>query len=64
MRGAQGPFHDPAAEQDGEGVQIIGPADDLQRDAQGISPGGEPVRLVTGVGPGQPDARAGAAQTP
>jgi len=60
----EGPFHDPAAGQDGEGVQVIGPADDLQGDAQGGSPGGEPVRLVAGVGPGQPHPRAGAAQVP
>jgi hypothetical protein len=45
-------------------VQVVGPADDLQREAQLGRPGGEPVRLVTGVGPGEPDARAGAVQVP
>src|SRR5215469_1370539 len=60
----EGSLDHPAPGQDLEGVQVIGTADDLQGDVQGVGPGGEPAGLVAGVGPDQADARAGAVEIP
>ena len=53
----QGPLDDPAAGQHLEGVQVIGPLDDFQRQLRlelGLGPGDE-LAGVSAVGPGEPD---------
>ena len=55
----QRPLDHPAAGQDFEGVQVIGPPDDLDGELErGLGPGDQ-LPGVAAVGPGQPDRREG-----
>src|SRR5881392_2976934 len=58
----EGPFDDPAAGQDLEGVRVA-LGDDLQSHLQGCGPGGQ-LAGVSGVGPDQADTVAGASGVP
>src|SRR5437764_4475122 len=58
----QGPLDDPAAGQDGEGVQVIGSFDDLHGQFEVGGGPGLQFPGVAAVGPGQADAAASAVQ--
>ena len=60
----QRPLHDPPAGQYLEGVQVIGPPDDLHRELErGLGPGDQ-LAGVAAVGPGKADRGEGPAQVP
>src|SRR5260370_37658360 len=62
----QRPLYDPAAGQYLEGVQVIGPPDDLQRQLRlELAPGpGDEVAVVAAISPGQLDRRECPPQIP
>jgi hypothetical protein len=60
----QGALDHPAARQHFEGVQVIGPSDDLHGQVQPAAGPRDELAGVAAVGPGQADAAAGAPQVP
>ena len=60
----QSPLDHPPARQDGEGVQVIGPFDDLDGQFQPSRCPGQQLAGVAAVGPGAADAAPAALEVP